>query len=63
MIPDPDLTGSGIAAAIAELADDPQRRKAMGLAARGLAMPGATASIADAAIDLISGKGASVDVS
>lgn len=56
MILDADLTGTILAALVAELAADPQRRAAMGRAARTLARPDAAERIADVAEALLDGR-------
>lgn len=61
VVPDADLSGARIAELVAALAADPERRRRMGLAARGLARDDAAARIADVADRLLgrdcAGKG------
>ena len=60
---DHELNGGDLAARVVELAGDAARRREMGRAARGLAMPDAASRIADAAIELMTGKEPMSDVS
>lgn len=55
LLPDAELSGDRVADAVAELASDPERRKAMGRAARSLARPDAARRIADVAEQLLRG--------
>jgi len=55
VIADGDLDGDRLAATIAELAADPERRRSMGLAARALARPNAASHIADVAENILEG--------
>jgi UDP-N-acetylglucosamine--N-acetylmuramyl-(pentapeptide) pyrophosphoryl-undecaprenol N-acetylglucosamine transferase len=55
VIADGDLDGDRLAATIAELAADPERRRTMGLAARALAHPDAALRIADVAEGILEG--------
>ncbi len=56
IIADAELDGPRLVRAIGELAADRPRLRAMAEAARGLALPDATASIADLALKLIDGE-------
>jgi len=47
LIPDPELTGDRLVNDLAPLLDDPDRLRAMGVAAHTLAQPGAAESVAD----------------
>ncbi|HKQ59921.1 MAG TPA: UDP-N-acetylglucosamine--N-acetylmuramyl-(pentapeptide) pyrophosphoryl-undecaprenol N-acetylglucosamine transferase, partial [Candidatus Polarisedimenticolaceae bacterium] len=53
VLPDRELDGSRLAAAVATLAADAGRRRSMGRAARGLAVPDAASRIADVAEALL----------
>jgi UDP-N-acetylglucosamine--N-acetylmuramyl-(pentapeptide) pyrophosphoryl-undecaprenol N-acetylglucosamine transferase len=55
VVEDRDLDGPRLAQALAALAGDPERRRAMGQAARLLGRPNATAGIADIAERLLTG--------
>ena len=55
VVVDRELTGERLAAEVASLARDPERRRRMGEAARSLARPDAAASIADVAESLLAG--------
>ena len=54
---DEELDGNRLAACIAELAADPERRQRMGRAARQLAVPDSAARIAEIALSLIESRG------
>ena len=56
MIPSPDLTMERLAAALDRLLTDPEGLVRMGVAARGLARPGAAARIAEQAISMTGGR-------
>jgi len=53
LLPDDELNGTTLAAAVARLVDDPDRRREMARAARSLAQPDAAGRIADVAEGLI----------
>ena len=56
MLLDRELDGTRLAEIVSVLAADPERRRAMAGSARSLARPGAAASIADLAEELIEGE-------